>query len=271
MVATRNHPKDFEPLPTDSPAKPSPTKRSTRASSVATTASSTTTKPLAPASQTRIATESSKALWAHTPSNLTLIWLAISLPLVIWDTGYVLLRPHSMPGGKFHAPIWTPYELYGRIDYVYGWPSYHSNNGWTAAQGAVNAVETTAYLVYLYLVFAYGQPEATQGRGAPEKSSLGSARVLGESRTLRGKLAATAVLLAYSTSLVTFAKTILYWLIEAFSGFEAIGHNDWTTLIFLWIIPNGAWIVFPAYMCYVFGSEVIEGLGAATNASKKLR
>jgi hypothetical protein len=131
---------------------------------------------------------------------------------VLWDTGYVLLRPWSMPGGWLHSPIWTPYELYGRVDYVYGWPAYEANDGWTASQGWVNLVETGAYLGYLYLVFAFGVREGdVVGRGAPDElQKVGGLKWLTESRTLQGKKAAVAVLVAYSTALVTFAKTVLY-------------------------------------------------------------
>ncbi|KAK5122255.1 hypothetical protein LTR85_004165 [Meristemomyces frigidus] len=264
MVATRNHPKDFEPPPSESPTKrstrtstepsatatatespskrftrtftkpqatESPTKRTPR-TPISTTITSHTAPTLAasppqPMSRTRTSASSVTAYtrsgWSHTPSNMTLIWLAISLPLVIWDTGYVVLRPYSMPGGSLHSPIWKPYGLYGTIDHVYGFKSYNAHNGWTLAQGSVNAVETAAYFVYLYLVYAYGQQETTQGRGAPDK------------------------------------------------GFDNIGHNDPLTLFFMWIIPNGAWLVFPAYMMYVFGQEILQGLELATNGGRKYR
>ena len=159
-----------------------------------------------------------RAAWSHTPSNLTLIWLAISLPLVIWDTGYVMLRPLSMPGGSLHSPIWKPYDLYGTIDHVYGFKAWDANNGWTLAQGSVNALETAAYLLYLYWVYTYGEQESKQGRGAPAKETMGRWKALSESRTVRGRVAVWAVVLAYSTAFLTFSKTILYWLTEAFSG-----------------------------------------------------
>ena len=236
MVATRNHPKDFEPPPAESPT----TKRaSTRSSTEQTTTQSpakhtprtsslsyvSPTKAAAPPQAPRDTRSSASAAptrmragWSHTPSNLTLIWLAISLPLVMWDTGYVVLRPYSMPGGSLHSPIWKPYGLYGTIDYMYGFKAWDAHNGWTLAQGSINAVETTAYLVYLYLVYAYGQQEDTQGRGAPDQHSMGRLRALGESRTVYGRVATWAVLLGYSTAALTFAKTVLYWLNEAFSG-----------------------------------------------------
>ncbi|KAF2717472.1 hypothetical protein K431DRAFT_334045 [Polychaeton citri CBS 116435] len=246
MVATRNHPRDFS----------TPSSRTTQSS-----AGSPEHNPPV-----------SRLTWSHTPSNLTLLWLAISLPLVIWDTGYVLLRPHSMPGGALHSPIWTPYGLYGQIDYTYGFEALYTGLGFTGAQATVNAIETTAYLVYLYVVYAYGEQDSQQGRGAPSKKTMGPLSGLSESRTLYGQPAARAVLLAFTTASITFAKTVIYVLNEAFSGehgWGGIGHNDFLTLIPLWIIPNGAWLVFPAYMTYVFGLEILEGLDIATSRSRR--
>lgn len=146
--------------------------------------------------------------WSHTPSLLTLTWLAISLPLVIWDTGYVFLRPHSMPGGKYQKPLWVPYELYGQVDHVYGWPAYNSGNGFTAAQSAVNVVECVGYFYYLYLVYAHGRTEKNvQGTGAPDKQKIGK---LAQSRTVYGKAAAQAAVLLYGVALMTLSKTVLY-------------------------------------------------------------
>jgi hypothetical protein len=56
---------------------------------------------------------------------------------------------------------------------------------------------------------------------------------------------------------------------EAFSGFDNIGHNSIATLIPLWIIPNGAWIVFPCYIIYVIGLEIWTALDVA--GAKKSR
>lgn len=198
-----------------------------------------------------------KGQWAHTPSNLTLGWLLISLPLVAWDTGYVMLRPYSMPGGSLHWPIWQPYELYGKVDYIYGWKAFNDNNGFTAAQGFLNIVETVMYLYYLYILFAYGRQSNAQGGGAPKASKIGFP---GQQRYVDGKMGAVAVLVAYSAAVMTVSKTVLYWMNEYFSGFENIGHNSFVDLLFLWIIPNGAWLVLPSYMIYLSGAEILQGL-----------
>ncbi|KAF2139578.1 uncharacterized protein K452DRAFT_254062 [Aplosporella prunicola CBS 121167] len=244
MVSTRNHPTAFP-----SPDLTSPSKRASTPS-------------------TAVARRSKSAQWTHTPSNLTLLWLAISLPLVIWDTGYVFLRPHSMPGGKLHWPIWQPYALYGTIDYVYGWPAYNSQNGFTAAQASLNAVETIFYFVYLWLVLRNGTQAGAKGRGAPSRAFVGW---FAQSREVAGNAAGKAVLVGFTAAVMTVSKTVLYWLNEYFGGFENIGHNDFTSLLCLWIIPNGAWIIVPSYMIYVFGQEIVEGLNVAAGvASKKL-
>jgi hypothetical protein len=129
------------------------------------------------------------AAWRHSPSNITLLWMAISLPLVIWDTIYVLNRPLTMEGGWMHWPLWVPYQLYGEIDYVYGWPAVKNNDGFTSAQGLLNAIETAMYLAYLWVVFKRGD----QGK-----------------RVVSGREGATAVLIGFSAAVMTLSKTVLY-------------------------------------------------------------
>lgn len=133
--------------------------------------------------------------WAHAPSQATLLWLAVSLPLVVWDSIYVLCRPLTMPGGSMHWPFWAPYELYGRVDYVYGWPAFEARNGFTSAQGSLNVIETAMYLAYLYIYYAEGRP-------------VGG--VAGAKRVLAGRPAGFAVLLAFSAAVMTLSKTVLY-------------------------------------------------------------
>ena len=127
--------------------------------------------------------------WAHSPTPLTLAWLLISLPLVFWDSGYVLFRPHTMPGGKWQRPLYTPYALYGSVDYTYGWPAWTSRNGFTGAQASMNVLESLGYCGYLWIVWKYGE---------------------GKQRYVGGGWGGLACLFGFSLSLVTFAKTLLY-------------------------------------------------------------
>ncbi|KAI9838029.1 MAG: hypothetical protein M1819_006183 [Sarea resinae] len=247
MVSTRNHPKNFPP-PQLSPSK----------------AVSTTTSSSSGGRST--SSRNTSKTWTHTPSNLTLVWLAIAVPTVTWDALYIFLRPHSMHGGKLYR-IWAPYGLYANVDYTYGWPAYSNHVGFGPAQSALNVVETTMYAWYLYLVFSAGRAEPGKGRGAPTPSRIGW---LGARRSISGGKAGAAVLLGFSAAVMTVSKTALYWLNEYFSGWENIGHNDPLTLFFVWVIPNGLWLLFPGYIIYVFGREILEGLLIASGGSSSL-
>lgn len=127
----------------------------------------------------------------------------------------MLLRPHSMPGGAVHWPLWTPYELYGQVDHFYGWPAWESNDGFTGAQGWLNAIETAGYLWYLWIVYTKGVvAPKVKGRGAPsEGSAVG--KVLGwwgltMAREVKGRDGAVAALVGFTVAVMTLSKTVLY-------------------------------------------------------------
>ncbi|KAL1989360.1 hypothetical protein VTN96DRAFT_122 [Rasamsonia emersonii] len=252
MVSTRHHPRDFPPPPTPSSA-----------STPDNNAAAAAVKPSPTTAATSPTTSGTSRKWVHTPSAAVTIWLLVSVPLVLWDAGYVLLRPHSMPGGKWHSPIWTPYALYGTIDYIYGWPAFNARNGFTAAQTVLNLLETACYVFYLAVIYRYGATVTTGGRASQKKVRKGLSWFLLDEKVVVGRIGAVALLVAFSGSVATFSKTVLYWLNEAFSGFDNIGHNPIGTLILYWIIPNGAWLVFPAYMMYVLGEEIVFALESA--------
>ncbi|KAF3769543.1 hypothetical protein M406DRAFT_354047 [Cryphonectria parasitica EP155] len=196
--------------------------------------------------------------WSHAPSNITLAWLAISLPLVTWDTGYVLGRPATMPGGWAHSPVWKPYDLYGNVDHMYGFKQWNLGNGFTAAQAWLNVVESLMYLAYIALWYRAG------GAVGGVNASAGAVQAR---RRVAGRAGALAVVVGLAASVMTVSKTVLYWLNEYFSGFDNIGHNKPWDLILLWIIPNGLWLVVPSYMIYQIGSEIIDAITIASQAT----
>lgn len=198
MVSTRHHPRDFPPPPTPASASTS-------------TPDNTAVKP-SPTATTSPTTSGTSRKWVHTPSAAVTIWLVMSVPLVLWDAGYVLLRPHSMPGGKWHSPIWTPYALYGTIDYIYGWPAFNARNGFTAAQTVLNLLETACYVFYLAVIYRYGATVMpTSGRAAQKvKVRKGLSWFLLDEKVVAGRIGAVALLVAFSGSVATFSKTVLY-------------------------------------------------------------
>ncbi|KAK1959625.1 hypothetical protein LY78DRAFT_750932 [Colletotrichum sublineola] len=238
------------------------TRSSSRALPNGVDASPSASPPPAPATRAPVASVASAVRdnksaaprgWSHAPTSITAAWLLFSLPLVAWDTGYVLLRPWTMPGGHLHWPLWVPYALYGQVDYVYGWKAFEARNGFTSAQGALNLVETLMYLAYVWLYLSRGQSV-----GGPA----------GAKKTVGGRAGALAVVIGFSAAVMTLSKTVLYWANEYFSGFDNIGHNTMTDLIMMWIIPNGAWLVGSGYMVLSLGGEIVDGLALASKTTK---
>ncbi|KIV89345.1 hypothetical protein PV10_08920 [Exophiala mesophila] len=250
MVSTRHHPRPF-PEPT-TPTPNRATNGTALPNSSLTKTNGTTDPRKGLADKTSSVVEGTGFI--HTITPLTMIWLSVSVPLVIWDTFYIFLRPHTMPGGRLHYPVWKPYALYGTVDYIYGWPAWNSHNGFTAAQGALNAVETSMYIYYLVVIFQ------TSAKGLYTFSDFHTL-VHGSRHTrLRAPGVAKAVIILFSATIMTLSKTVLYWLNEYYSGFANIGHNSAWNLGWLWILPNGLWLVFPTVLIYLLGCEIINGL-----------
>jgi hypothetical protein len=326
MVATRQHPRGdfpaFEPSPTKRPsrtstASPAPTSptTATRAAvaSVSPTAKTVARRAAAAAERATKAVDSSassalKAVappspsevgeprWCHTASNMTILWLVVSLPLVLWDTLYILLRPHTMAGGALQWPLWKPYEIYAAIDYVYGWPGWESNDGFGGAQGALNAVETVLYGLYVMIIYYHSVPAPT-GTGLDVKNE-GLGAWLAGGRKVPGKNGNRALLIGFTAAVMTLSKTVLYckFASHALGGGETDDRRLQRVLLelqecrpqrlvyhFLFlrshevstrsnqaaqnsvlILNSGLWVIFPAYMTVVFGSDILQALDNAT-------
>jgi hypothetical protein len=215
MVSTRQHPRgDFpavEPSPTKknsrtstaSPAPMSPPDFGSSSISLTKRAAANVATAVAPPSPSEIGEQG----WCHTASNLTLLWLAVSVPLVLWDVLYMLLRPHTMAGGSLQWPIWKPYEVYAAIDYVYGWPGYESGDGFGAAQSALNAIETVLYGLYLMIIYNHGVPTVA---GTGFQAGRGSSALLAGGRKVRGKNGNRALIIGFTAAVMTVSKTVLY-------------------------------------------------------------
>jgi len=193
--------------------------------------------------------------YAHVIEPSVILWLFVSLILVAWDTGYIFMRPLSMPGGSAHSPVWSPYALYGTVDYIYGWPAWNDGVGFTAAQGFMNIIESSMYLYYLYKVFQHGE-----GTGW---YSVWDTKRWSQKAVVEGDGMATAVLICLTGAVMTVSKTVLYFLNEYFSSWMNVGHNNWSRLIVLWIIPNGAWLVVPTWVIYLLSREVVSAMQLA--------
>ncbi len=201
MVSTRHHPRSF-PEPTPSPTKASAPVLANNPVTV-TSGSSPRKRQSTQASAGKPAAMSTTG-YSHKIPPLLIIWLFVSLPLVIWDTTYIALRPHSMPGGWLHSPLWVPYALYGTVDYVYGWPAWNGHVGFTAAQASLNAVETVMCIYYLAIVLSNGAHDLFT-------SQTLNGFFKGEgAKAVRGAGVSRAVVVLFSATVMTLSKTVLY-------------------------------------------------------------
>jgi hypothetical protein len=133
--------------------------------------------------------------YTHKLDQVIIYWLIVSLPLVLWDSAYVFGRPYTMPGGKLDILLWKPYGIYGVVDYIYGFPAWNARNGFTAAQSALNLVETAFYGWYLYII---GRQSVANDAGSPRPGYVS------------GEGIRSAVLLCFSAAVMTVSKTVLY-------------------------------------------------------------
>lgn len=69
-----------------------------------------------------------------------------------------------------------------------------------------------------------------------------------------------AVLIGFASLVCTFSKTVLYTANEHYSGYAGVGHNDLKTLITLYFIPNGTWLLVPAILIFYFGRDLARSL-----------
>ena len=140
--------------------------------------------------------------YKHVVDPIIVVWLYFSLPLVVWDTGYVMFRPLTMPGGSLHLPIYKLYGVYGTVDYMYGWPAWNDGVGFTAAQGSLNVLETIMYGWYVYVMASRGQ-----GTGWYK---FWQKELWTQTKVVQGEGVALATLVCFSSAVMTLSKTILY-------------------------------------------------------------
>jgi len=141
-----------------------------------------------------------------------------------------------MVGGDLHW-IWTGYEIYQEVDYVYGVKALQEGDGFPNAQSALNIVELAINALYLYSTYVLDSP--------------------------------VAPLFGFTTQLMTLSKTVLYIAQEYFCGFCNIGHNTTKDLILYYVCTNGFWILFPTLITIRLGRDIATALRAAQKGANK--
>jgi len=129
--------------------------------------------------------------------------------------------------------VWQPYDTYSKVDLLYG----KMNDSFVVSQSMMNIVENAMNFAAVTLHF----------NNHPAGLVVG---IIGLTMTL--------------------GKTVLYSLMDIVCKFCNTGHNDLFTLVFLYLIPNGLWIVVPFIGVVTLGNKIVQLLNAAHVKKKKI-
>ena len=79
------------------------------------------------------------------------------------------------------------------------------------------------------------------------------------------------MLLAFVVATMTFAKTVLYFLMSTpvCGGQDFVNYSDLKKLVILYIIPNGIWIVVPFLCMIATGKIMLDCMGNDKTVPKK--
>ena len=85
--------------------------------------------------------------------------------------------------------------------------------------------------------------------------------------------AGLSLLLAFMVSTMTFSKTVLYFLLTTpLCGEEHyISHNDWKTMILMYVIPNAIWVIIPFLCMVATGWKMLVCMENEETTEKKLK
>jgi len=170
--------------------------------------------------------------WTHIPRLPVLIWCLWIFPFTVWDTLYLLLRPHSLPGGKWNEPYFgSTFNTWASVDQIYGAKGWREKDGWVLAQSAMNTLEAGLCVIYVWMVSSYG---------------IGSFWA----KTMGRRAGGRACLVGFAAGIVTWVKTAMYCklnnfgsklqlmglvLREPLGAFRYTGHNEWGTFLVVWV------------------------------------
>lgn len=105
--------------------------------------------------------------------------------------------------------MWPGYQLYETIDRVYSISAWFEGRGWPLAETTLNVVENFINMTYLYFALA---GDADQKAIAP--------------------------LVGFAGVLMTFSKTVLYFLSDYWCGWCETSHNSWSVWLGLYVVSR---------------------------------
>lgn len=138
-----------------------------------------------------------------------LAWFYATAAICTWDASFIMLRPHTLPGGSLHT-FWKPYSLYIGVDQRY----LDINDPFVFGISLFNYAEVVMNIATIILHYRNSHH---------------------------------TIPLAFTVSIMTFWKTLFYFYAFTYLGGGGpyrVGNTLWTEF-FLVVIPNGIWVILP--------------------------
>jgi len=103
--------------------------------------------------------------FAHKPRYWIAVWSLVSFLSGWYDMLYVCLRPHSLPGGRWHAPFFKPMEQWAAFDNLYGAQACIQDDTVLSTKISISCFEVNLHLAYLCQLARPGAlPSTLEGR-----------------------------------------------------------------------------------------------------------
>ncbi|KAL3879195.1 hypothetical protein ACJMK2_031504 [Sinanodonta woodiana] len=168
-------------------------------------------------------------------------WFYATAVICTYDATFCVFRPYTLPGEPLHAP-WYPYRMYMAVDQRYK----DTNDSFSFTQSLLNYGEVILNIVTIVLQYL------TERRCTKciFRDFFDFFPALWNNRYTK--------ILAYTVSVMTFWKTVLYMLmyLELAGGKDYRKGNNPLQEFFVVFVPNAIWLVVPALCIYYLWMEL---------------
>lgn len=148
------------------------------------------------------------------------IWFLVTIPIMLWDSLFILFRPASLPGGSLDW-VWWGYRYYIAVDTRYG----NINDTLVIAFTWGNLIEMALSLLVCFY-HKQRRPES--------------------------------VLWAFAVAWITLTKTFLYLGCEWASGRASTGQASLLQFLGLYLLLNGLWLLVPGLIAWKTGQQLLQ-------------
>lgn len=131
--------------------------------------------------------------YTHNPATWFVVWCILNILWIYYESAFVALRPHSLPGGKWYTPFFKPFAPWAAIDTRYCEQAWSDKNQVPNAYVGLGTFESLFLLSYLTHV-----------------AKAGGLRWILKTSRIKGSAAVKAVVWAYTAVVVHCARDYFF-------------------------------------------------------------